>query len=126
MPSVIFAKWGPVWGHRLFASSGGRQVDFQAVIDEVAARGMGILKTQLAVEPALGTLASPALADKADDYVCLIGRAAVALYDGIKADAAQRKAYRICGVAPALEENEADGIGDFVILAVEAIAERLR
>lgn len=70
-------------------------------------------------------LSSPALADATDDYAaCLIGQSAVELHKGAK-DAldAQEAAYKVCK-APEMEENEAEGLSDFVNVSVEKLAAR--
>jgi len=52
-----------------------------------------------------------------DDYVaCLIGQSAVALkWKGVKdAEAAQARAYKVCKFVGKLEQQEEEGLGDFV------------
>lgn len=67
--------------------------------------------------------ASPALASPEDDYVaCLIGRAAVELHGGTKnALDAQEEAYKVCP-EPQMDEQEAEGLSDYVNLMVERMA----
>jgi hypothetical protein len=70
-------------------------------------------------------IATPALADANDDYAaCLIGHAAVELHkQAVKdADAAQTAAYAVCSEPAGIEENEAEGLSDFVAMSVEALA----
>ncbi|RVH92130.1 hypothetical protein [Sinorhizobium meliloti] len=70
--------------------------------------------------------ARAANADPADDYVaCLIGQSAVALQQQTAkkdSEAAQKVAYSLCKEPDGLEENESEGLSDFVYVAVEAIA----
>ena len=73
------------------------------------------------------TIARPAAATPVDDYVaCLIGQSAVALHaQPGKKDAAlaQEKASALCVEPKEVAENpEADGLYDFVNLAVELMA----
>ena len=67
--------------------------------------------------------ATPAFADATDDYVaCLIGQSAVALNHGANdAEAAQKFAYEVCK-SPALDENIADGLSDYVNQMVQKLA----
>jgi hypothetical protein len=71
-------------------------------------------------------VASPALADPIDDYVsCMIGQSAVALHaqpapkDSARA---QEAAHKLCPEPASYGDDEPDGVGDFINLAVEAIA----
>lgn len=71
----------------------------------------------------------PALADETDNYAaCLIGQSAVALQkQSEKKDiaAAQEIAYSICKEPRNMDENEAEGLSDFVNLSVEGIVTRV-
>jgi hypothetical protein len=62
-----------------------------------------------------------------DDYVaCLIGQAAVALHkQGPKKDAkaAQTKAYNVCNLVGQLSDDFIEGIGDYVNMMVQKMAE---
>ena len=78
----------------------------------------------------LALAAFPAFAGPTDDYVaCLIGRSAVALQQqqGDKKDssAAQVVAYKQCKEPKGIDENDAEGLSDYVNISVEAIAGRL-
>ena len=73
--------------------------------------------------------ASSALADPTDDYVaCVIGKAAVALQEqpnGKKSSAAaQETAYANCK-EPKMDDQEGEGVSDYINIAVEAIAEQV-
>jgi hypothetical protein len=60
-----------------------------------------------------------------DDYVaCLIGQSAVALKrKGVKdAKAAQARAYKLCKFSGKLDQQEAEGLGDFVSSVVLELA----
>lgn len=61
-----------------------------------------------------------------DDYVaCLIGRAAVALHAQTKGDVdkAQAAAYKVCKPKGKIDEQEGEGISDFVNMMVTKMAQ---
>lgn len=69
-------------------------------------------------------ISTPALADVSDDYAaCLIGKAAVELHKQAEKDAdkARELAYAACA-EPEMDENEAEGLSDFVNDRIEALA----
>jgi hypothetical protein len=72
-------------------------------------------------------LANAQAPKKEDDYVaCLIGQAAVVLHkQGSKKDAkaAQTKAYSICKPVGTLSHGSTEGIGDYVNMMVQKMAE---
>jgi hypothetical protein len=83
----------------------------------------------LAVLAVLGRFdsANAQAATNEDDYVaCLIGQAALALHkQGPKKDAtaAQTKAYSVCKLDGKLSNDSTEGIGDYVNMMVQKMAE---
>lgn len=70
-------------------------------------------------------------ADSSDDYVaCLVGRSAVALHSQsdskLDALALQEIAYAACAEPRDVDEQELEGISDFVNMMVEAMAASFR
>lgn len=79
----------------------------------------------IAVALTLSLTAATAHADQSDDYVaCLIGRAAVALHKQAKKDGSKalETAYSRCKEPTGIQENELEGLADYVSTQVDAMA----